>query len=57
MNTEFFTKVFSMTDLGALELLRDELARKAASQDITWETRMAIYNNIQIIIERIMQLE
>ncbi|WP_167569129.1 hypothetical protein [Brevibacillus migulae] len=57
MNTEFFAKVFSITDLNTLEMLREEMVRKASEPNITWEARMAIYNNIQIVVERILQLE
>ena len=35
VNTEFFAKVFSMTDLNTLETLRSELVIEASHPDIT----------------------
>lgn len=46
-----------MNDVETLEYLREQLVTKAAAAEVEWGTRMTIYNRIQIIVERLIQLE
>ncbi len=57
MNGEFFTKVLSTTDGSALELLRDQLVKEACAAHVNWQSRAEIYQKIQVINERLMQLD
>lgn len=57
MNKEFLSKLLSITDVMELVLLREQLVLEASRSEISWDSRMAIYKKVELINERIFQLE
>jgi hypothetical protein len=57
VNGDFFSMVLSMTDVAALESLREQLIREAYDAKLNWDSRMMIYQKVQMIIERLIQLQ
>ncbi len=57
MNGEFYAKVLATTDGSALELLRDQLVKEVCAAHVNWQTRAEVYQKIQVINERLMQLD
>ncbi len=57
MSGEFFSKVMSISDVSTLEALREQLILEASTPELDWPSRMNVYSKVQMIIERIMQLE
>ncbi|GIO05120.1 hypothetical protein J31TS6_11480 [Brevibacillus reuszeri] len=53
----FHLKLDSITDIIVLESMREELASNAHSIDVTWHERNFIYEKIQAIVCRLMNLE
>ncbi|WP_164684916.1 hypothetical protein [Brevibacillus reuszeri] len=54
---DFHLKLDSITDIIVLESMREELASNAHSIDVTWHERNFIYEKIQAIVCRLMNLE
>jgi hypothetical protein len=57
MSGEFLLQVFSTFDGSALELLRDQLLKEACAANVNWQSRVEVYKKIQVINERLMQLD
>lgn len=55
--TEFLQHLNSISDINELEMMREGLVLRAPAADVTWHDRNLIYEQIQAIIFRIMQLE
>ncbi|GEC93827.1 hypothetical protein DES34_1287 [Brevibacillus brevis] len=55
--TEFLQHLNSIVDINELEMLREGLVSRTPSADLTWHDRNLIYEQVQAIILRIMQLE
>ena len=54
---EFLHHLDSITNTNILETMREGLASRAHSSDLTWHDRNFIYAQIQAIVNRMMQLE
>ncbi|MEB8615814.1 hypothetical protein P4G83_28690 [Bacillus cereus] len=52
-----FPDINSIHEIEVLESLREQLASKAHEAELTWSARMAIYDAIQAIVNRITQIE
>lgn len=57
MSEEFLLELDSITEITVLETMREELTKHADFTALTWQTRNLIYEKIQAIVCRIMQLE
>jgi len=57
MNNYFLLELNSISDIDRLVAIRDQLVKQAAAPEVTWESRMMIYYKIQMIIQRIIQIE
>jgi len=55
--SEFLQHLNSIVDINELEMMREGLVSRAPASDLTWNDRNLIYEQIQAIIFRIMQLE
>lgn len=54
---DFHLKLDSITDIIVLESMRQDLASNAHSIDVNWHERNFIYEKIQAIVGRLMNLE
>ncbi|QRG66444.1 hypothetical protein [Brevibacillus choshinensis] len=55
--SEFIQLLNSITDVHVLEAMREGLASRAPAAELTWDERNDIYQRIQAIVCRIIQLE
>ncbi|MGG1663616.1 hypothetical protein [Brevibacillus sp. NRS-1366] len=57
MSEEFLLELDSISDINVLETMREGLATRSHTAELTWQERNIIYEKIQAIVCRIMQLE
>jgi hypothetical protein len=57
VDCSFLRFVKSNTDVNALLKLREELKDRVTSPELNWQSRMDIYKKVQLITERIEQLQ
>ncbi|WP_161827311.1 hypothetical protein [Brevibacillus choshinensis] len=55
--SEFLRQLDLITDISVLETMREELATKAYTAELTWQDRIFINEKIQVIVCRLMNLE
>jgi hypothetical protein len=53
----FESEILSMTDVTALHKMKEEIKDTVTSSDLNWQSRMVIYQQVQMIISRIEFLE
>lgn len=55
--SEFLHQIDFITEVSELEAIREELASQAYAAELTWQDRNFIYEKIQAIVCRLMQLD
>ncbi|CAM3519321.1 MULTISPECIES: hypothetical protein [Brevibacillus] len=53
----FETEILSMTDITALNKMKEEIKDTVTSAALNWQSRMEIYQKVQMIVSRIEYLE
>lgn len=53
----FETEILSMTDITALNKMKEEIKDTVTSSALNWQSRMEIYQKVQMIVSRIEFLE
>ena len=53
----FETEILSMTDITELNKMKEEIKDTVTSAALNWQSRMEIYQKVQMIVSRIEYLE